>query len=1287
MFEITGDDVAALGDEDLRTLIGLLGETEMRRRGLPTSAVTWGGDQTAKDGGLDVRVDLPAGTPVEGFVPKPQTGFQVKKSDMPRADIIDEMNPKPARALRPVIVELANADGAYIIVSSDGSTTDSALKSRRDAMAEAVKDTPAEGKLFLDFYDRNRVATWVRDHAGLIPWVRSRIGRAVPGWQSFRPWSLAPEGVEASYLADDHARIRRDDKDKGNGVSAVEGINQIRRGLSAPGHVVRLAGLSGVGKTRLAEALFDPGVGENALDPSLAIYTNIADTPNPPPVGLASDLNAGQTRAILVVDNCPPELHRQLSDVARAKGSTISVITIEYDIRDDQPEGTDVFRMDTSSIELIGKLVARRYPDLSQIDAQTIAKFSDGNARVALALASRIEKTERVADLSDEELFKRLFQQRHDPDPLLLSIAQACSLVYSFEGEKLDGDDAELPVLGTLIGKAADEVYAGAVELQRRDLVQARAQWRAVLPHAIANRLAKMALQNIPLSKVKSLLVDNASERLLRSFSRRLAYLDDSKEAKAIIEAWLAPGGLFGDVSDLSELGRAMFNNIAPVVPEAVLSALEAALAGVDDLTLRRCAHFVRLLRSLAYEPTLFERAIALLARFAALSVESEKNDEATSVVESLFYLILSGTHAPIEMRAKAVEALLGSVDKRMRAVGVRALEALLKTDQFMSHYDFDFGARSRDHGYHPSNGEEVRSWFAVALNLARTFALSDSPIAADVQKAITREFRDLWSGSGRAEQLDQLVRAIATKSFWRDGWIAARETRGYDGNAMSPELRTRLTALEEFLRPKDLINRVRGLVAGPPGGALDFEDFDDDEEEAGAEEKRAKPKAGRKHKLDYTVRAARAAAAIHELGHDVAADDETFRMLLPELMNGNDKERMFGEALAEAAENPRAMWDAIVAQFVAKEGARLTLLGGFLQGLQKRDATLANTVLDEALETPALAESFPVLQAVVPIDNRALVRLHRALDLGIAPITNFYDLAYGRACENVPGPRFRELVLAIARKPGGCPVGIEIISMRLHSDRDAKREPMSEVREAGRIALGDFEFHRKDGRTTREDYELGIVVKATLGGPEGAPVAVQLCRKLMAAAARHDIRAYDHDDLMNGLLRVHSAAVLDALFSGDTKSIKESVRFFQNLLRHRQNVFDGVSDDTLLEWCDHDPTAHYPRMASVAVLFKGRDESEASEWQPLIGKLLEKAPEPQLVLNEIVQRLHPSTWSGSLATVLEKRLKLLNALPGINAPSLAATVANVNARLQASIDAERRNEKEEARTRNNRFE
>jgi hypothetical protein len=177
MFEITPDDIAALNDTDLRSLVALLCEAELRGSGLSTAAVTWGGSQAAADGGLDVRVALTPNTMVQGFVPRAATGFQVKKPDMPHRAILLEMN--PSGALRPVIRELADAAGAYIIVSANGSTADVALRNRREAMAEAVQGLANAADLLLDFYDRTRIATWVRNHPGVILWARERIGKAV----------------------------------------------------------------------------------------------------------------------------------------------------------------------------------------------------------------------------------------------------------------------------------------------------------------------------------------------------------------------------------------------------------------------------------------------------------------------------------------------------------------------------------------------------------------------------------------------------------------------------------------------------------------------------------------------------------------------------------------------------------------------------------------------------------------------------------------------------------------------------------------------------------------------------------------------------------------------------------------------------------------------------------------------------------------------------------------------------------------------------------------------------
>lgn len=1267
MFEITGDDIADLNDEDLRTLIGLLCEAELRRRGHSPAFVTWGGNQTAKDGGLDVRVALPAGSAIDGYVPKANTGFQVKKPNMPRGEILAEMKPSPNGELRPVISELAKVSGAYVIVSANGSTSDSALENRRKAMAEAVEGMPCASQLGLDFYDRNRVATWVRDHAGLITWVRSKIGRTIQGWRAYGSWSYKPEGADSVFLVDDAVRVRTGDKDEGDGISATDGVNKLRNAVRSPGSVVRLVGLSGVGKTRLVEALFDAAAGANALDPALAVYTDISDNPDPQPTLLASDLIAAGSRAILVIDNCPPATHRQLAEIVRQAGTSISLITVEYDIREDQPEGTDVFELDASSPELIERLIEKRLPHLSHIDRKTIAESSGGNARVALALAGTVKKKESVAGLSDAELFKRLFQQRNDPDATLLLIAQACSLVYSFQGDLFEGKDAEIPLLGALVGKSGDEVFAAAAELKKRHLLQTRGPWRAILPHAIANRLATTALEKIPHQKLMAAF-QNGPPRLLRSFSRRLGYLDSSETARRIVEGWLGPDGLLSEVANLNELGQAMFANVAPVAPGAVLTSIEKALTNTDADTLYRCKYLVPLLRSLAYDAEYFTRAVTLLMKFAALPTDGPGESEAAKIIEALFYIVLSGTHAPLPMRLKVVERLLGSADAAERELGLHALGALLKTSHFIGSYHYEFGARSRDYGYHPPDSKSVADWYSAVLDFAAPFAVLEGNVGQGVRDAIASEFPGLWTNVARGDELERIAQAVAEKGFWREGWIGVRQTRIHDEPGLPPDALTRLKALEELLRPKDLIDQVRGVVLNGKTN-INFDDFD--EVDNG----------------DFSGALARMAAAVERLGRDVAADEEAFKVLLPELLVGSSKAVGFGRGLGLAADSPREMWRSIVAQASATPTFSTQLLYGFLEGLQIRDRALADTLLDAAVDDVTLAPYFPIFQAALEIDATGLARLHRSLDLAVAPIDAFYNLAYGRACDSVPGPELKKLVLAIGNRPGGKPVALEILMMRIHSDHSDRVPSVPEIAEAGRLLLSTLEFQGKGNRHQREDYQLGIIAQASLAGEDGKPIVRKLCRELIAAASAYRISLSDYDDLLAGIAKVHPVDVLDELAGQDEAAQRRNVALIGRMTNLAKSPVRDVPDDAVIIWCDLDPETRYPFAAAIVALFDQTHDEVAHAWRPIARHLLLKAPDKAAVLGVITDRVRPTSGIGPISSQYETRLKFLETLDVSGMPSLAEALTKAKEALRAEMQAWRRREAEEDRMRSSTFE
>jgi hypothetical protein len=711
-----------------------------------------------------------------------------------------------------------------------------------------------------------------------------------------------------------------------------------------------------------------------------------------------------------------------------------------------------------------------------------------------------------------------------------------------------------------------------------------------------------------------------------------------------------------------------MFGNVAPVMPDVVLSALENAFADADEATLDKGRHFVRLLRSVAYDPEHFARAVSLLVKFARRQSGDDRTDEdAANVVASLFYIVLSGTHAPLETRLKVVEGLLRSSDAAEQGLGVKALEAMLKTSHFSSTYSFEFGVRSRDYGYHPPTGQDVRDWFVAALKLAEPFALSEAPVVEGVRKAIASEFHGLWRNVNLADELERIARGIAAKGFWRDGWIAARQTRIYDGDGLPPELPQRLKILEEFLRPKDLVDKVRGVVL--QGASLDLDDLDEVQDG------------------DYAAAATRAAATIEALGRDVVADDDAFKKLLPELTEGEGRTVAFGRGIAAGAEKPHETWRVMVAQLAATKNANVGLLCGFLEGLQSRDDTLVDALLDEALEDRTLAEWLPVLQGFVVIDEKGLTRLHRALDLGKAPINRFLVLAGGRTCDVIPGHQFKALLLAIGQKSGGIPVAMEILSMRLHSDRSDKKKSVPEVAEAGRELLAKYQFHRQNQRAAHEDYRLGVIVRASLAGEGGKSIVRRLCRDFLAAAARYDVHAFEYDDLMKALFQVHPADVLDELVAGSKKGQSNSIRIMYDLERFGRSPIAVVPDDIILHWCDCDPKVRCPFMAAIGQLFDKSNDGTPHKWTALTRKLLLKAPDKEAVFSEIINRLHPTSWSGSRATMLELHLRLLDELDVTDLPALACPLDRAKGILKSGVDAERRRETERDLARSGRFE
>lgn len=1242
MFEITADDIVRINDSDLRTLVARLAAAEIERAGGPISAVTAGGAQDAPDGGIDVRVELARPLGCMDFVPRALTGFQVKRPDMPRTAILAEM--RFGGNLRPSITALAEANGAYVIACAQGSVSDQALADRRGAMREALEGHAGGEKLHVDFYDRTRLAAWASQYPGVAAWVRERTGRAIAGWHPIGLWAGARVAVDGGYLANDKACLVEESTRDRTPLPILEGITKLRNGLARPGHCIRLVGLSGLGKTRLVQALFEDGVGDTPLDPSIALYTDYSEPAGYTARDLAIRLIEDGRRAILVVDNCNPATHRQLAEICAAPNSTLSLLSVEYDVRDDEPEFTEVVRLSGVDSGLVEQWLAREHAHVGEQDGRRISEFSAGNFRIARALAQSLRRGETLGRLRDDQLFERVVFQRYGRDEQLLADAQILALVYSFDG-KDGGEGTELAALGAAFGRDSEELFSAAATLRDRGIVQARGQWRAILPQAIANRLASNAIDRTAPAALDRFAV-GLTPRLFKSFAKRLGFLHDSSAARRSLARWLSPGGLLHDLPDAGGEGMGLIELIAPVDPGLVLDLLLTRLAREDrddivNVQRRERWRWGRLLKLLAYEPGLFDRAAFAMARFAGAEPVGHNSDSVARSFGELFHLVLSGTHAPPAQRRALIDRLLAEPDPRLLRAGEIALKALLETGHFSAVDMTDFGARPRDHGWRPTLNREGISWYVEAIALAERHIANLA-----VRESLAGALRGLWRHPACHDAIARVVDRLASEGGWLGGWTALRGARRFDAGAMDSVQRSRLDALIAKLAPVDLLGRARAFVLAGRGGGWDVIDGDEG---------------------DIMSAYAAAGNAAFAAGQAMANESDLLDIFVPEVVANVQAPRSFGfgRGLGAGAENVDATWARLIGVYRATpaNGRSAVLLTGFLAEIRNREGADTAPYLDEVLVDDELRSILPQLQAYAGLDRQGIDRLLRAVARG-TPARAFQALASGVIGE-ADGAGLPALLLAIGRSPNGGSVALDLFQMRRHCAADDPALLDEGLHACGRQLLAELSF---DDQAALEDHWLDTTIELCLSGEAHVGEARALGERMLAAFANHDLYWHDAEKLVAGLFKAQPRLALDLFLAG----AGEGATMFWKEDLTQKSPLETVDEGILIEWANIDPAQRFPAIAAAHPMFVGEPMQEEQGLSPRYLTLLNESPDKIAFLAASEHWLTPSSWWGSLSARLEKRLSLLEPLRDLADPAVDTWLASVTDRTTQRIAAER---------------
>jgi hypothetical protein len=1282
IFDIEKDDLLRLSDTLLEELIARLAEAEVAEHGHSPAGVSWSGSIKAPDEGIDIHVQVNAPELETGFLSCPDTILQSKKDAMPKSAIFGEMLKEGK--LNPTISNQAKIGGSYIIVSLADDCSPPMKKARLDAMRSAVAKDPNKDNIHLDFFDRSKLAQWLRQHPSVLLWVKGKLGQGYSGWQPYGAWSNPPKGSKDTLISAAGVAIHLP-TERGQKLSIKDAIEPMRRLIRSSTKAIRITGLSGVGKTRIVQALFDENVGSDPLDRTIAVYVDTGQDPDPSASAMLDRLLAEGRRAAMVIDNCPSDLHSALASKVSAGGGEVSLITVEYDIRDDKPQTTEVIHIEAHGPEVAEELLLRRFPAIGQGNARRVAEFADGNARVALAIAEQVELGESLAQLSDAELFDRLFQQRKGQDGDLREQAETLSLVYSFSVSDPEVGQNELDVLGSVSGHSKAQLFRAVTKLVDRHVVQKRAHWRAILPHAVANRLARSALESIPVDTLRSTFEAPGNSRLLMSFAHRLGLMHDHPVAREIVEAWLQPDGLLGRISDLDDNGSRILDYIGPVAPDALLDRIEAELTapdfqGMEPTHNPRRTTILNLLQSLAFEPHAFDRCMLLLLRVADQEDESNNYDAVRNKISGFFQPYLSGTHASLEQRSAIVEKCLGADDMGRRSLGIKLLSTALDGPPWTGFGLNEFGARPRDYGYQPNHDQLVEwrnSFIDVAVRLANS---DDHDLKGRARLVLASEFRGLWDHEAIRDKLVEAAREINDHQPWGEGWKAVRSIIYFDHTRQKGEpepepLSQSLADLDRDLEPRDLIAKIKTYVLGKGHDywALD-PDFDDSSDDK------------------YRDAESRLSALAKGLGEDFAASNHQLEELGSDIFSGDwmPYRRSFGKGLANGVHEFHAGWNELILHLTQSSGANrdYSVFGGYIEEVAATEPAAARGLLDECAKHPELQR---VLVGLHPRTDFTEADLDRCMALLANDETHpwmFGPILWEDNYAHLPSERLLNLAKRLLTKTNGDNVLLEALSMKLHGKDPAQDTLGLELRKLGLEAATKSLLADHNDPGGSKGYRMEKVIRAALSFDGNDAEKSQWIDTIFSLMDERYGYIHPFEEAIETTAGLMPEAFLSRVFQGTQEQQQRRTYF----IRHggiRRCPLSKIDVGALIAWCRqrNEPDVWRIVASGIGLWEKGDSNRNGNSMRTTAVEFLEAAADPEQVLSAFADRVTPSSWSGSRADVMQPRADAIAELTEHEREEIAEAAKSVLDRLAMEIERERVRDRQKDEEREQRFE
>lgn len=709
----------------------------------------------SKDGGEDGKIVT---TDFKGseYIKDKECLFQCKASKMEPKDCYNEVLQKNGE-LKPRVKNVVDNNGAYILVTTQGLTTDKIdddserVKSIRKAIKEGkikegVNVSKAEQiskNAKIKIFDANILCGWTNNYISVVSYVQKTIGVTKPfgilTWDEFKSYESNQERFRSNDIID-------------------EIIEKIREDLYC-GRNIRVEGVSGIGKTRLICEVLSPGMrsslGEyNVREKSNSvnsIYVNLNSGYNEILSFVKS--HALDMQAILVLDNCPPNIHREFILESKRSGSRIQIVSIDFDKLPSNP------LMDEKIIELKSEyyksiteeILKDNYRNLlSSKDIEFLIDFSEGNVKLAIDFAATSLKKINLNETFDDELVKKLVFGREEVNDFEFNVLKIIASFKTFEhpSDEVFQINEELynklfnctNFISDYLGASSDSVNNTIKKFIRKGNLERRGNLIMVRPNPLALKLSLLFWDSLPITKYSD-FIERIPETLKIALCEQLQNIGSVSKAKELVQTIWGMDGNFSTAEILnSNMGSRLFRSIVTVNPEESTKVLVNRYLGLSKHELEQVTdgrqNIVWALEKLCFRKETFFDAARVLMSFAAAEIETYYSNNATSYFLQLFKIVLAGTEVDYEERLKVLQWGLAKNQADFIELALKACKVAL-SDYTHSHRILGAELQGGElplKEFYP-NQNQIQGYFNRIIEISKDFFNSENEIFKELSQ------------------------------------------------------------------------------------------------------------------------------------------------------------------------------------------------------------------------------------------------------------------------------------------------------------------------------------------------------------------------------------------------------------------------------------------------------------------------------------------------------------------------------------------------------------------------